>query len=342
MGAFCRLITGLIILSALWGLVSGCSTTKEEVLLFGGATMGTVYHIKYVDTPGADRAKEIHKKVEKKLKQINSLMSTWDPSSVLSQINKTSKGQWTELTPDMAKLIGFAFDLSRKTSGRYDVTCGPLINLWGFGPSGEKKVPLDSDIEAAKAVSGYENFVLKETQLKKNHDRSVIDLSSIAKGFGVDEVAGILEGFDIVNYMVEIGGEIRTRGKKLNTPWKIAIESPRKKNGKSLNKILHLTDCAMATSGDYRNFFTEKGVRYSHTIDPVTGRPARNDLASVTVAIPNGDCYKADAWATALMVSGRQNGFDLAVKNDIPAFFIYIENGRLKEMSTQTFSKVFL
>lgn len=337
------LITRAILLLVLtWTMVGGCSTGSEEIHTFSGATMGTTYHIKYVDGSGAGSTREIQKKVDQKLKQINALMSTWDPDSVLSRINKTGKGQWIELSPDLVKLIGFAFNLSRKTNGRYDVTCGPLINLWGFGPNGEKKVPVDSDVEAAKTISGVENFALKQTQLKKKHDQSVIDLSSIAKGFGVDEVARVLEEFDIENYMVEIGGEIKTRGKKRNIPWKIAIESPRKKDGKALNKILRLTDCVMATSGDYRNFFTEKGVRYSHTIDPDTGRPVRNDLASVTVAIPSGECYKADAWATALMVSGRKNGFDLAVKNDIPAFFIYMENGRLKEMSTHKFSKAFL
>ena len=259
-------------------------------------------------------------------------------------INKADADQWLDLPSDLSKLIGFAFDLSRKTDGKYDVSIGPLINLWGFGPEGARKIPTDLQIAKTMKISGYDKIELniKTDKLKKRFKESYIDLSSIAKGYGVDKTAKILEGFGIKNYMVEIGGEIKTSGKKQDIPWRIAIESPRKGKNKTFNKVLNLMDCAMATSGDYRNFFKEGKKRYSHTIDSATGRPVQNDLASVTVAIPNGECFKADAWATALMASGKDRGMELATKFDIPAHFIYIEKENLKEISTNLFIKEFL
>jgi len=302
--------------------------------------MGTTYNIKYVHGNPIKDVGAIKKVVDAKLEKINSMMSTWDSESDLSMINQAPAGQWIELPLDLSKLIAFAFDLSRKTDGKYDVSCGPLVNLWGFGPKGEKKIPTKLQIKKAMQISGYENIDLniKETKLKKRFKEIYIDLSSIAKGYGVDEVAHILEKYGIKNYMVEIGGEIRTSGEKLDIPWKIAIESPRKEDDKIFNKVLSLTDCAMATSGDYRNFFKDGKKRYSHTIDPETGSPVQNDLTSVSVVIPNGECFKADAWATALLASGKDRGLELAVKYKIPAHFIYIENGKLKEISTNFFS----
>ncbi len=306
--------------------------------------MGTAYSVKYMPGDAGYTVKEIKRVVDARLKKINSIMSTWDPESDISRINKAAAGIWMDLHPDLLMLLAFAFDLSEKTRGKYDVTTAPLINVWGFGPDGEKKIPTQQQIKNAMKISGYGKIDLrqKEKQLKKRFDGNCIDLSSIAKGYGVDVVAGILENFKIKNYMVEIGGEIRTRGYKKDKPWKIAIESPRPVKNRTYNKILNLTDCAVATSGDYRNFFESGEIRYSHTIDPESGRPVQNDLAGVSVVIPDGKCFKADAWATALMVSGREKGFELAVKFNIPAHFIYIEDGVLKEISTDLFIKTFL
>ena len=325
-------------------IVVGCSTSSQEVKSFTGSTMGTTYSIKYVQEKSSKSTDDIKKAVDAKLEKVNSIMSTWDPKSDLSRINQSPAEQWLELHPDLSELIGFAFDLSHTTNGKYDVSCGPLINLWGFGPNGEKKIPTKLQIKNAMKISGYGKIELdiKNSKLKKKIKASYIDLSSIAKGYGVDKAAQILEDFGIKNYMVEIGGEIRTSGKKKDIPWKIAIESPRKEENKIFNKVLNLTDCAMATSGDYRNFFKKGKNRYSHTIDPETGSPVQNDLASVTVVIPNGKCYKADAWATALMASGKKRGFELATKFEIPAHFIYIVNGKLQETSTILFTKEFL
>ena len=323
--------------------VVGCDTSSRKVKSFQGSTMGTTYSIKYVQVKFFRGTGGIKKTVDAKLAKINSMMSTWDPKSDLSRINQAPADQWLELHPGLSKLIGFAFDLSEKTDGKYDVSCGPLINIWGFGPKGNKKIPTQLQIKKAMQISGYEKIDLniKEDKLKKIFKDSYIDLSSIAKGYGVDEVAQVLENFGIKNYMVEIGGEIKTSGEKLDLPWKIAIESPRKDEKKIFNKILNLTDCVMATSGDYRNFFKSGTIRYSHTIDPATGSPVQNDLAGVTVAMPQGECYKADAWATALMASGKDKGMELAAQFKIPAHFIYIEEGRLKEASTKLFVKFF-
>ncbi|MCP4672743.1 MAG: FAD:protein FMN transferase [Desulfobacula sp.] len=336
----CLIFAGLI----LSVLVEGCSTPSQEIKSFTGSTMGTTYSIKYVQEKSSKNIKAIKKAVDAELKKINSMMSTWDPKSDLSRVNQSPAGQWLDIPSDLSMLIEFAFDLSQKTKGKYDVSCGPLINLWGFGPKGGKKIPTDLQITKTIKISGYDKIVLnvKANKLKKRFKKSYIDLSSIAKGYGVDKVADILENFGIKNYMVEIGGEIKTKGKKQDIPWRIAIESPRKDKNKLFNKVLNLIDCAMATSGDYRNFFKEGQRRYSHTIDPATGWPVQNDLASVTVAIKNGKCFKADAWATALMASGKNRGFELATRFEIPAHFIYIEEGKLKELSTKLFTKELL
>ena len=261
---------------------------------------------------------------------------------ILNRINSAEADKWISLTPDLAGLIGFAFSLSKKTSGKYDISIGPLINLWGFGPDGVKNVPSELQIKKAVQISGYDKIELKDNQLKKQSKENYIDLSSIAKGYGVDKVGEVLENFGIVNYMVEIGGEIKTKGKKIDTPWKIAIESPRKDNNRIFNKVLNLTDCAMATSGDYRNYFKKGKIRYSHTIDPETGSPVQNDLASVSVIFPNGKCFKADAWATALMALGKERGVELATRFKVPAHFIYIEKDNLQEVSTALFTTFFI
>ncbi|MDA3916384.1 MAG: FAD:protein FMN transferase [Deltaproteobacteria bacterium] len=325
-------------------VAAGCGPSAREVESFQGSTMGTTYSIKYVQEKSLKGINAIKKAVDTELEKINSMMSTWDPESNLSLINKADADQWLDMPSDLSKLIGFAFDLSRKTDGKYDVSMGPLINLWGFGPGGARKIPTDLQIAKTMKISGYDKIELniKTNRLKKRFKESYIDLSSIAKGYGVDKTAKILEGFGIKNYMVEIGGEIKTSGKKQDIPWRIAIESPRKGKNKTFNKVLNLVDCAMATSGDYRNFFKEGKNRYSHTIDSATGRPVQNDLASVTVAIPNGECFKADAWATALMASGKDRGMELATQFNIPAHFIYIEKDDLKEISTKLFIKEFL
>ncbi len=335
-------IFSVLMLISIFGL-TGCDTSSGEVKYFAGSTMGTTYSIKYVQEKSLKSIGNIKKAVDTELEKINSMMSTWDSKSDLSRINQSPAGQWLDIQPDLSELIGFAFDLSQKTSGKYDVSCGPLINLWGFGPKGEKKIPTDLQIAKTMRISGYDKIDLniKKNKLKKRFKDSYIDLSSIAKGYGVDKIADILESFGIKNYMVEIGGEIKTSGKKQDAPWRIAIESPRKEDNKIFNRVLKLTDCAMATSGDYRNFFKEGKRRYSHTIDPATGQPVQNNLASVSVVIPNGKCFKADAWATALMASGRDKGVELAVKFKIPAHFIYIEEGRLKETSSTLFTTIF-
>ena len=334
-------ISGLIIcVTLIAGFVAGCKSSSHEIKSFQGLTMGTSYSIKYIQINSSKSVSDIKNAVDKKLKKVNAIMSTWDSQSDLSKINQAPADKWLTLHPDLSKLIGFAFDLSRKTDGKYDVSSGPLINLWGFGPNGERKIPIDDEIVKAMKISGYKKIDLKykDNKLKKKFQDSYIDLSSIAKGYGVDQAASVLDKFNIKSYMIEIGGEIRTKGKKGKLPWKIAIESPRKDKSKAFNKILNLTDCTMATSGDYRNYFKVGKTRYSHTIDPETGYPVQNDLVSVSVVTPKSECFKADAWATALMVSGKDKGFELATRFEIPAHFIYIENENLKETSTKLFT----
>ena len=340
----CHIASLALILIFYLGLLSGCGGSSSDVSGFQGVTMGTTYSIKYVKNGASKDADVIKKAVDAALLKINAMMSTWEAESDISLVNQADSGQWINLHPELSRLIDFAFELSRITDGKYDVTLGPIINLWGFGPKGERKIPADLQIEKAMQISGYDQIIFQgeHNRLKKRFKESFIDLSSIAKGYGVDKIATLLEESGITDYMVEIGGEIRTGGMKKDRPWKIAIESPRPLKNKTYHKVLNLTDCAVATSGDYRNFFIEGEKRYSHTIDPEIGRPVQNDVAGVTVAIPDGQCFKADAWATALMVSGKDRGMEIATQFKIPAHFIYIENEQLKEISTIFFIKEFL
>jgi len=213
--------------------------------------------------------------------------------------------------------------VSEMTDGAYDVTVGPLVNLWGFGPQDtHDKIPARGAIESARARTGYHNLELRQTPaaIRKRLPGLYVDLSSIAKGYAVDRVARLLEGQGIENYLVEIGGELRGKGhNERGTAWRIGIERP-SANDRAVYKALKLDRSGLATSGDYRNYFEHDGQRYSHIINPLTGQPVSHKLASVTVIAASA--MRADALATALMVLGPQDGYALAEHEGIAAFFI--------------------
>lgn len=320
----------LVLLTALALTLSACfpsnPSDKTEVLL-QGRTMGTTYNIKVVATVEQLEALKLQNKIDAALKQINQEMSTYIPSSEISKFNQLTTTEAVEISPGFSRVLAESMKLGELTQGKLDVTVGPLVNLWGFGPEQRpEKVPSADVLAATKEKVGLENLVLDGNQLSKKVPQLYVDLSTIAKGYGVDVVAELIEANGFTNYLVEIGGELRLRGfKSTGELWVVAIEKPITTE-RSVQQFIVPKDNAMATSGDYRNYFEADGTRFSHIIDPATGKPINHNLVSVTVIHPSS--MTADGLSTALMVMGIEQGMKFAIDNDIAALFVAkTENG---------------
>ncbi|MGB0734212.1 MAG: FAD:protein FMN transferase, partial [Pontibacterium sp.] len=287
-----------------------------------------------------DQTSEVHRAVDAALKLVNQQMSTYIADSELSLFNASARTDAVTVSSDLFNVLRLSRDIGEKTQGAFDVTVGPLVNLWGFGPQGRiEKAPNEEVIEDAINKIGLNQYALDndKSTIQKMRADLYIDLSAVAKGFGVDQVASVLESFGIKGYLVEIGGELRAQGTKPEgESWLIAIESP-DSTSRSVQKIIQVNDIAIATSGDYRNYFEEEGVRFSHTIDPSTGKPITHNLASVSVLMPT--CAEADALATAFMVLGTEAAYSYALEHGIEAAFIYKSGSGFKELVTPGFSK---
>ncbi|MFZ7241253.1 FAD:protein FMN transferase [Avibacterium avium] len=323
-------------------LVSSLTACQKdpEIVTLSGKTMGTTYHIKYITAEATQSAADTHDGVEKILEDVNDKMSTYIPTSELSRFNQNRVVNTPiEISADLAKVIGEAIRLNKVTQGALDVTVGPLVNLWGFGPEKRvEKAPTQQQLDERRAWVGIEKLTLSESAGKFYLEKAVpelyVDLSSIAKGFGVDQVADYLESLHIGNYMVEIGGEIRAKGNNSeNKPWQIAIEKPTMDGSRSVEKVVGLHNLAMATSGDYRIYFEENGVRYSHEINPQTGRPIQHHLASITVLDPSS--MMADGLSTGLFVLGEDEALKVAEQQQLAVYLIIkTESGFEVKMSS--------
>lgn len=317
-------------------LLMACSGGDRDPLLHvTGSTMGTQYNVKIVDAPADLNAALIKTRIEAILDQVNGQMSTYLADSELNRLNDNMTTNWIDASTDLRDVIAAALRVSRLTKGAFDVTVAPLVNLWGFGP--EERVndlPTAAEIREVLSRIGYQKVAVRRSPpaIRKSQPDINIDLSAIAKGYAVDRVADYLESLGLVNYMVEIGGDVRLNGHNLEgTPWAIAIEKPAA-GGRTVQRIVHVTDQAMATSGDYRNFFEHNGQRFSHTINPLSGLPVSHSLASVTVWSPRA--MDADAMATALMVLGPETGYELALRQKLGAYFIIRTQHGFMEKST--------
>lgn len=314
--------------------ISGCSQKEPQVFALAGKTMGTTYSVKWVAEDDANTT-DLQAALDKELDAVNQAMSTYLPDSELSRFNQLPPDSEIEASEALHYVLSVAQEISRKSQGAFDITVGPLVNLWGFGPRGRVLSAPDPDkIDRLRARVGYQKLSIssKGTQVRKDADLYV-DLSSIAKGYGVDAMAAVLEARGINNYLVEIGGELRTKGQKpQGRSWQIAIESPLADGSRQVQKVVSLDDIAVATSGDYRNYFEENGVRYSHTIDPATGSPIDHRLASVTVLRPT--CTEADGLATALMVMGEESAYQFALDQQLDILLIIkTEQGFIEKMT---------
>jgi thiamine biosynthesis lipoprotein len=263
-------------------------------------------------------------------------MSTYRKDSELSRFNQYKGSDPFPVSLEMVTVVKEAIRLSKLTSGALDVTVGPLVNLWGFGPEARPdEVPTDAELAERRKIIGIDNLSVQDGALQKAIPELYVDLSTIAKGWGVDVIADYIESQGIHNYMVEIGGEIRMKGKNHeNTAWRIAIEKP-DVNERAIQEIIEPGDMAIATSGDYRNYFERDGIRYSHIINPQTGQPINHKVVSVTALHPS--CMTADGLATGLMVLGEKKGIELANQQGLAVFMVVKTEDGFKEVASEAF-----
>lgn len=336
----------LVIFIIIFILLINCSGQKisSDLTEIHGSTMGTTYMVKIVknDELNSIRTNEqtITAEIEILLKIVNQRMSTWIKNSEISLFNQYGETGWFEVSADTAAVIAESLRVSEISKGAFDITVGSLINLWGFGPGvKERQIPDEKQIKNLMEKIGYQKLSVRQLppSVKKEDPGISCDFSAIAKGFGVDKVAEYLDSKGFKNYLVEIGGEIKTKGKNHKGKiWRVGIAAP--DGSPSYKKVLLLKNTSMATSGDYHNYFEKDGIRYSHTIDPTTGRPITHKLVSVTVI--HTSCMKADALATAINVMGPEKGYKLAVKEKFPVYMITREKNIFIEKMTPQFMEI--
>ncbi|MFT5351167.1 MAG: thiamine biosynthesis lipoprotein [Planctomycetota bacterium] len=319
--------------------IAGCEqeTKPSPLLTLGGLTMGTTYTIKINEAGMSLPVEKINAEINNILIDINGKMSTYIDDSELSRINQSTSLSWIPVSPDLYQLLNDAINISQLSNGSFDITVGPLVNLWGFGPNKSQEIPGTSEISEALSRTGFQQITLRHSPpaLQKRRADIYIDLSGIAKGYAVDKIAEYLEQQNIDNYMVEIGGEIRAKGvNKVAFAWRIGIEKPEVEK-RGVQRVIKLDNIAMATSGDYRNYFEEDGKRYSHTIDPHSGFPITHDLASVTVL--HKFTAWADALATAFLVMGKDAAYEIAEKENLAVLFLQRTETGYKETYTDAF-----
>ena len=290
-----------------------------------GQVFGTFYHITYQND------QDLQKEIEAELKKIDNSLSTFNKQSVISKVNNNEVTKLDEL---FIEIFDKAKAISKETDGAFDITVAPLVNLWGFGFK-QGTTPSKQQIDSLKQLVGYEKVsLIMGKRIKKTDQRIMLDCSAIAKGYGSDVIARLFKKYDIKNFMIEIGGEIVVSGNsESRVPWKIGVNKPIEDSTNTnteLQTALNITNKAMATSGNYRNFYYKGGKKFAHTIDPKTGYPVQHSLLSATVLA--ADCATADAYATAFMVMGMERSKKVLEKHkELMAYFIYSDHqGKLK------------
>ena len=284
-----------------------------------GFVFGTMYQITYQSD------KDYQKDIEAELKKVDNSLSPFNPKSVISKVNRNEN---VEVDDMFAEVFNLAEKISSETDGAFDITVAPMVNAWGFGfKSG--KMPTRKQLDSLRNIVGFHKVAMEGRRVMKKNHATMLDCSAIAKGFGCDVVAKFLQSHGVKNYMVNIGGEIVTCGVNMErVPWKIGVTKPVDDSlsvSEENQTVLNVTDKAMATSGNYRNFYYKNGKKYAHTIDPKTGCPVQHNILSATVLADN--CATADAYATSFMVMGLDKAKKVLDKHpELMAYFIYSDN----------------
>jgi len=325
-----RLLLGFFFLLG----ISGCSRSPKEINILG-ETMGTTYTVKIVSEEKIDKDKIQHD-IDSVLIMVNNQMSTYVVDSEINKFNSFRGSTPFQLSPEFYQVVERAFHWMHLTEGAFDITIMPLTTAWGFGTRRDFSIPSELEITSALKNSGFDQLMLQLSGLQKLNPDVQLDVNAIAKGFGVDVIATYLTGVDISNYMIEIGGEISCSGvNRRGEIWNIGIQSPTNGNQGFLG-IVKMNNKAIATSGDYRNFYISEGKTISHIIDPHSGETV-TDVSSASVIADN--CMDADALATALMVMGKEDGINLIESlNGMEALMIIRdEDGSLEEVMSSGF-----
>ena len=334
----------ILVLAALGGLacIGGPSPTPSKLLhIFTGSTMGTTFTVKVVATQrDAPRVGGLLVSIEAALEAVDAKMSHYRPDSEISRFNRFHATTPFAMSPETIAVIGQAVEISRLSGGAFDITVAPLVDAWGFGPAGPATAaPSEAALAGLRRRVGYAQLEIdrEASTIRKRHPGITSDLSAIAKGHAVDRVAAALAEAGITDYLVEVGGELRAGGhNETGAAWRVAIERPLT-GPPAVQRVVELRDRALATSGEYRNFYELDGQRVSHTIDPRSGRPVTHRVGSVSVVAER--CVQADGIATALEVLGPDEGYRLAVERGWAALFV-IRNpdGTFRERLTPAFA----
>ncbi|MBY5978675.1 FAD:protein FMN transferase [Ferrimonas balearica] len=330
-----------------WLLIGLCMASyrasaepEQKIYHLFGTTMGNKYAISWAADPtSAKQVHELRLKVEHRLEQLNASMSTWREDSEINAINNAPANQPIRLSDELLWVVSEAHRIGLMTDGALDITIGPLIDLWGFGPKGlPGRLPTPQEVARVKAHTGPETFTLAAGQLSKTSDHTRLDLSSIAKGYGVDALGQLLESNGIHHYLVEIGGEIVARGQRPDgRPWTVAVVNPAPTR-LAATTLIPLTDMAVATSGDYHHYFESQGTRFSHVIDPQSGRAVQTQIVSATVIAPQ--CATADGLATAAMVMGVEDMLRLAESQQLAVMLIEDHFGQVRVHRSRAFEQL--
>ena len=321
----------------LTGLLFSCNNQeKMQKVKFSGEAQGTYYIVTYFDSEN----RNFQPQIDSLLDAFDNSVSIWMPNSIISLINKNDSE--VEVDDWFRGNFMLSKDVFEKTGGTFDPTVGPLVNAWGFGFTDRLKVD-SALVDSLLPLVGFDKVKIVNNRVVKDDDRIQFDFNAVAQGYSVDLVGDLLESKGIDNYLIDIGGEVLGRGTKPDgSVWKVGIEKPKDNAsyGEGLKAVVGLKDKALATSGSYRKFYEENGIRYSHTIDPKTGFPVRHSLLSVSVLAD--DCGTADAYATAFMVMGADEAEKFLEKNSfLEAYLIYSDkNGNLKTWHTSGFGDI--
>lgn len=321
----------------------GCSR-ESTPLQFDGPTMGTTYSITVTRAPDGVRRNALQVAIDEVLGEVDQHLSTWNPRSEISAFNARRSTTPVEASPQLLSVVAISREVSEATGGAFDITVGPLVRAWGFGADDERGTapPDPASLRLIEERIGYEKLILSAggRTLQKAVPALEIDVAGVAPGYAVDQIAGRFEGLGVRDYLIELGGELRGRGRSpAGRPWRVAVEVPRT-GERTPYALVELDGMSVSTSGDYRDFRMIEGRRVSHTLDPRTGAPVKHELASVCVLHPS-DAH-ADAYATALMVLGPEEGMALARRLKLAALFIErdVSGEGFREQSTPEFERL--
>lgn len=321
----------LSLLTLLSLLSFSCGKRKAEYLTLAGKAQGTTFSITYLDPQGRDFSKP----VDSLFRLIDKSMSLWDSTSVISRMNRNEAG--AQADEHFTNVFNRAKEISLATGGAFDATVGPLVKAWGFSYKKGLPPPDSAQVDSLLQLVGFHKIRLENGFLQKADPRMEVDLNAIAQGYTVDLIAGFLEKSSVQNYLVEIGGEVRSAGRNdRGDAWNIGIDKPiesEREGGRPLQTTVTLSGKSLATSGSYRKFIERDGKKFSHAIDPKTGYPITHTLLSVSVIA--GDCATADAYATAFLVMGMEKAMETAAKHGFEIYCIYAdEHGALQVRAT--------